>query len=226
MDRLARHANPLTGTHVASGRGASLEPDSALVKLAHGILDVLAQDTALLGRQVSIALSRIEVEQRVGAHGGRGRRASWMQSLRPRQVAPGRMGLQHTAPLRPSVSIRRADGNGAGKRDSDDLHPHARPRYNRHLVPFVIRQPATSKLRVLRPNKGREKGRCYRMKYPPKSWYKRKSLFACARLTLLRRVNFVTDCNPLIRTFPSIFAIALRCRHGNEKSLQDSCRRR
>ena len=121
----------------AQGEGRRM---SALVQLANGVFDVLAQQVPLLGRHVPVAAVLIEI----GRHGGTNRHLGGTVGLRrlaARQLAR-RCALLGALRLREVRRIR------TGERDRQhQCNPgrsHDRPRFFGRFVPFVTRQPATS----------------------------------------------------------------------------------
>jgi len=70
-------------------------------------------------------------------------------------AAKRRLRRSLAAVLRLGLSSERTDGadDGAGNGDRQDTSAHARPRSVHHLVPFVVRQPATSNYVCLSPSK-------------------------------------------------------------------------
>ncbi|CAI8691347.1 hypothetical protein EMIT0111MI5_120071 [Burkholderia sp. IT-111MI5] len=120
-----------------AGRGRHA---SALVQLANGVFDVLAQKVALLGRHVPVAAALFEI----GRHGGTDRRIGGMIGLL--RFAARQLARRRT--LLGALRIREVRRIWTGKRDRQhQCNPgrsHDRPRFFGRFVPFVTRQPATS----------------------------------------------------------------------------------
>ncbi|SOT39532.1 hypothetical protein F01_210157 [Burkholderia cenocepacia] len=113
---------------------------SALVQLANGVFDVLAQQVPLFGRHVPVAAALFEI----GRHGGTDRHIGGTIGLRrfaARQLA-------RRCALLGALRIREVRRIWTGKRDRQhQCNPgrsHDRPRFFGRFVPFVTRQPATS----------------------------------------------------------------------------------
>jgi len=177
-------ANVVASRSAAQLREASchvrVERRSAFIQFAHGVFDMLAKQSPLLRRHMAVTLTFAKFRRwRGGAHDGRRRRACRGRAgervalQRQRAAIKSVRGAMVLAPRRLCLRVGR-DGQGgdsAGDGDRDDPRSHARQRAShRHLVPFVMRQPAYLNLRMLmldRPSSAREW--CYGMKYPPNS---------------------------------------------------------
>lgn len=112
---------------------------------------MLTQQAPFVGRHVTVALTITEIARRGGrAHDRRGsawRRIGERCALR-RQVATMRLMRGRALALRPlrlCFGCNGQTGDSAGDGDRGDPRTQARQRAShRHLVPFVMRQPATS----------------------------------------------------------------------------------
>ena len=148
---------------------------SALIEFADRVFDMLAQETPLVGRHVAVTLAFFDIGRDTRAQHRRRsrRRESCSRHLGGRHVASVRMTFGLTAPngLRLRMRMRCAERtrHGAGNRQRDAVRAHARPRSYRHLVPFVMRQPATSNYVCRCWGLPQARERSYGMKYPPKS---------------------------------------------------------
>ncbi|CAG9196869.1 hypothetical protein PSP6_160282 [Paraburkholderia tropica] len=119
---------------------------SALVEFAHGVFDVLAQQTPLVGRHVAIAAALVEVGRNgvalIDVRGGtRGHVVAHPTNGRPAAVA--RTG---TVTEGLGMSRRRVQccHDAAGQRQSNHGVAHCRPDPSHRFFPFLTRQTATS----------------------------------------------------------------------------------
>ncbi len=119
---------------------------SALVQLAHRVLDMLAQQVAFLGRHVAVAATLVEI----GGNGGtarlveaielriarRGRRQAGTRGLVRRPAPLGALGASEVRCKETGEHDRQCARNPGGS--------HHCSRFSGRFVPFVTRQPSTS----------------------------------------------------------------------------------